>query len=102
MTMRRTGHAQVLLKGRPRCRSRNLFAWRRGAAFEIAQGRSRALAASITACATIGVAEVALEKMIQRLTSRVAFGKQAHHPAFGVGRQRIAEARHRHRGAPGF
>ncbi len=61
-----------------------------GRGFEIAQGRLGP--GRIHHCMrTIGVAEVALEKMIKRLTERVAFGK--HIIQHSVWEQRIAEAR---------
>src|SRR5947199_108690 len=61
-----------------------------GRGFEIAQGRLGP--GRIHHCMrTIGVAEVCLEKMVNRLTSRVAFGK--HIIEQSVWEQRIAEAR---------
>ncbi|HMT44446.1 MAG TPA: acyl-CoA dehydrogenase family protein, partial [Chakrabartia sp.] len=58
--------------------------------FEIAQGRLGP--GRIHHCMrTIGVAEVALEKMCRRLTSRVAFGKTI--ASHSVWEQRIARAR---------
>jgi len=63
---------------------------REGAGFEIAQGRLGP--GRIHHCMrTIGAAEVALEKMCQRLLSRVAFGKRL--SDHSVWEQRIAEAR---------
>src|SRR5579864_4821099 len=82
------GHGQVLLKD-VRVPAENLLLGE-GRGFEIAQGRLGP--GRIHHCMrTIGVAEVALEKMIQRLTSRVAFGK--HIIQHSVWEQRIAEAR---------
>ncbi len=64
--------------------------WARGAA-----SRSRRAAsgrgASITACAPSASAEVALEMMCRRLTSRVAFGKRI--SDHSVWEQRVARAR---------
>lgn len=63
---------------------------REGAGFEIAQGRLGP--GRIHHCMrTIGTAEVALEKLCQRLLSRVAFGKRL--SEHSVWEQRIAEAR---------
>jgi acyl-CoA dehydrogenase len=82
------GHGQVLLKD-VKVPVENLLLGE-GRGFEIAQGRLGP--GRIHHCMrTIGVAEVALEKMIQRLTTRVAFGK--HIIQHSVWEQRIAEAR---------
>ena len=82
------GHAQVLLENVSVPEENLLLGEGRG--FEIAQGRLGP--GRIHHCMrTIGVAEVALEKMVKRLTSRVAFGK--HIIQHSVWEQRIAEAR---------
>lgn len=82
------GHAEVLLKD-VRVPVENLLLGE-GRGFEIAQGRLGP--GRIHHCMrTIGVAEVALEKMAKRLLSRVAFGKRIADQT--VWEERIARAR---------
>ena len=82
------GHAEVLLKD-VRVPVENLLLGE-GRGFEIAQGRLGP--GRIHHCMrTIGVAEVALEKMAKRLLNRVAFGKRIADQT--VWEERIARAR---------
>ena len=82
------GHAEVLMEN-VRVPVDNMLLGE-GRGFEIAQGRLGP--GRIHHCMrTIGAAEMALEKMIKRLQSRVAFGRKV--IDFSVWEQRIAEAR---------
>jgi alkylation response protein AidB-like acyl-CoA dehydrogenase len=82
------GHGEVELKD-VRVPAGNLLLGE-GRGFEIAQGRLGP--GRIHHCMrTIGAAEAALEKMVKRLQSRVAFGKRI--SEHSVWEQRIAEAR---------
>ena len=82
------GHAEVVLNN-VRVPADNMLLGE-GRGFEIAQGRLGP--GRIHHCMrTIGVAERALEKMIRRLTSRVAFGRKV--SEYSVWEERIATAR---------
>ena len=82
------GHAEVVLKD-VRVPAENLILGE-GRGFEIAQGRLGP--GRIHHCMrTLGAAEVALEKMVKRLLTRVAFGKRL--SEHSVWEQRVAEAR---------
>jgi alkylation response protein AidB-like acyl-CoA dehydrogenase len=82
------GHAEVILN-EVRVPAENLLLGE-GRGFEIAQGRLGP--GRIHHCMrTLGAAEVALEKMVKRLSARVAFGKRISDQS--VWEQRVAKAR---------
>jgi acyl-CoA dehydrogenase len=83
------GHAEVILKD-VRVNVEDALLLGEGRGFEIAQGRLGP--GRIHHCMrTIGVAEVALEKMVKRLQSRKAFGKYI--SDHSVWEERVADAR---------
>jgi acyl-CoA dehydrogenase len=83
------GHAEVVLRD-VRVKVEDALLLGEGRGFEIAQGRLGP--GRIHHCMrTIGVAEVALEKMVKRIQSRKAFGKYI--SDHSVWEERVAEAR---------